>query len=705
MRDEEMSRRKKIGLLALALLLLLLFIMIGPMDAFTHGFFYEETNVGLIPEGDFRGEIDLADGDYELEFSPQEKHMAGFEIYLTNQPEGNTGTLMLTISDRGKPLEEIPVDLSKVKPNSWYKVYLSAHLKKGKTYTLSFSAKECGTIPHLQCVDKDYLPDETWSGADKNILLVYAYANPTFTPQNKVLIFLYFLSFECGICALLSGKRKKQIGIAALGIFLTAVLSWNYIYNSMDNSNGGFGGFQEDSEQLVREPILAERDGVSLRSGNEKGYGLGSYSNLKGRSNGSYLSDDNWSNGYSKTAPSIIVNLNGYSRAVAVPRNYIVFENGDTFQIKEVRDEGGNRIVTLDSDRALNFEKYGSLDDASFLDQEKNPLAQGTFSSYRSLFGFQGKVWRHLAHYFDDFGDYLNLICSIATASVFVVIVFLIAVKYDRLLAGTFYVTFWLSPWIVNFARNLYWVEFTWFIPMAIGLFCAWKIEERSCREASYVAALVAIFGKSLCGYEYISAVMMGMVAFLAVDFIMAVAQKEKGKASLLFRTTVSLGCCALAGFALALIMHASLRGGGDVLEGLKNIYQQDVLRRTSGGDLNELSQAHWPAQNASIWEVICAYFHFGTEVIAGIPGNSFPLLCTVPLIIFAFEYKDKKLDIRLVVMYAFFFLTSISWLALAKDHSYIHRHMNYVLWYFGFVQTCLYIIVRKLIGTFGKKD
>ncbi len=150
-----------------------------------------------------------------------------------------------------------------------------------------------------------------------------------------------------------------------------------------------------------------------------------------------------------------------------------------------------------------------------------------------------------------------------------------------------------------------------------------------------------------------------------------------------------------------AICVHAPLKGNGSIIEGIKIIFEQDVLKRTVGGDLNEFSEAIWTSLNASIWETYCKYFHFGTEVITGIAGNLFPLLCVAPLSIFAYEYKAKRLNVELVAMYIVFFLTSISWFCLAKGHSYIHTHMNYVLWYFGFVQTCLYIIVNKITEAF----
>jgi len=194
---------------------------------------------------------------------------------------------------------------------------------------------------------------------------------------------------------------------------------------------------------------------------------------------------------------------------------------------------------------------------------------------------------------------------------------------------------------------------------------------------------------------------MMGLIAFLLVDCLLAALKKDKKKAELIFRTMFILGTIAIVGFIVAICIHASLRGDGSIVEGMKNIIKEDVLRRTNGGDLNEFSPNYWQSFNASIWETFNKYFHFNTEVIAGIAGNLFPLLCMIPLCVFGYEYKTKTLNIELASMYVVFFLTSISWFCLAKSHSYIHTHMNYVLWYFGFVQICIYVIVNKIIGAF----
>lgn len=618
-RKNKKMNKKHMGMLLTTISMFFFAILIGPMDCFTHGYFCDVAKYDQIPAEGFVGQVSLEKQDFVMEFSPVKSHFVGFQIKLINQLEGNTGELYLTIYDKDdKQVDEITVDISKVASEAWYHTYINADLRQGVRYKLRISARNCETFPCLQIVEPNYLSDENISG---NLLIGYAYAASTFTFQNKVLICLFLVAIWGILCEeiLLTGKCKKLCGYAAVFFLMTAVLSWNYMYNSMNNHNTGFGDFQSDSEKTVVEPIDAVRKGVWFTTDDQMGYGLGTY------------------------------NTNGELRA------------------------------------------------------------------YKSQYGLQGKIFCYLAGCMDENQAIanLNLICSIITAAVFAMIVLLLYQKYNSLMSGCFFVTFWLSPWVVNFARNLYWVEFTWFLPMAIGLLCAWKISKMRWRIFSYCAAFVSVVVKCLCGYEYISTIMLGMISFLLVDLVKAFMNKDKRSFILLFRTTFMVGIAALVGFMTAICIHADLRGSGDVLEGIKTIFEQDVLRRTMGGDLNAFKEELWPSFNASVWETFCRYFKFPradeygvmlpSEIIVGVEGNLFPALCIIPLCLFAFDYKRHKLNVEQPAMYVVFFLASISWFCLAKSHSYVHPHMNYVLWYFGYVQICFYVIVSRMAELFQK--
>ena len=691
--------RKKISIIVSMVFILFFFVLIGPVDMFKHGFYSEKVDVEQIVDGDWTGAVNLEEEGYEMQFSPQKKYFKGFEIWLINQPEGNTGNLtLMIINESGEIVDNIDVDLSKVMAASWYKLYSDANLKVGEEYTLKFVPGNCDTVPYLQEVDEDYMPEETVSG---NVLLAYAYAKPTFNIQEKVLFFIFVLAAESFLSSILMVEKKRKVvqGIA-LGCLMTGVLSWNYMYNSIDEQNTRFNGFQADSEALVTGMIYAEKDGTHLGHG----YGMGRYYNIRGEFisyEQEYLSTGDWVNGYSKEDCAIIISSNAYTREVAVVGNYVKFDNQDVYQIIDSEDNGRSLKIYFDRVAKISSEKNGSLDDVLFLDSNGLPLPKSMLVNYTSQYGLNGKIFRHIARYLDDSHEIatLNLICCILAGIVFSIIVFIIFQKYNSLMAICFFIVFWLSPWVVNFARNLYWVEFTWFIPMLVGLFCAWKIENASCRIISYICTFFAIFIKCLCGYEYISTIMMGLISFLLVDLIKSIVEQEKRKSLLLLKTIVFIGVIALVGFVAAICIHASLRGDGNLIDGIKSIIEQDVLRRTSGADLNELKEDYWASLNASVWETCSKYFHFYTNIITGISGSLFSLLCVGPLCIMGYNFYKKRINIEVISMYVIFFFSSVSWFCLAKGHSYVHTHMNYVLWYFGYVQICIYIVVSSVIS------
>lgn len=681
------------------IVLAFLAVFMGPMDGFRHGRYYEEISTNLISEEDWRDNVSLKE-DYEIEFMPTGNYLNGISV-IYDQPDDNEGTLVMTILDnRGTAIESIPVDLSRVESGTWYKSSFKSALKKGQVYRLRFSTGDCKYYPELRGVDKGYLPDEMISG---DVLIAYSYARSTFNPQERTMIFIVMIAAGLFVSGLMFENRRGLLNSLAMMLFLAVVLSWNYTHNSIDVENDMFAGFQMDSELLVRGVIDDERENGNAGNAGSMGYGLGYFYDLKEDSDSSsrvYHTDEYWDNGYSRTEPAITVNPNKCTPMLAVPGNTIEFSNGEELTITEIGDDNGRLVLRLDHNGILNPLKYGDLDDAVFYDQEHNKLPKGDLALYSSQYGLQGKIFRHLARYMneDDVYDNLYLICSLAAALVFVLICMILARKYNMVMAGCFYFVFWLSPWITCFARNLYWVEFTWFIPMLAGLFCAWKADDTRCRIGAYAAAYISILLKCLCGYEYISTILMGLISFLLVDSVAAVVKKDKERSVFLIKTIVVMGILALMGFMTAILIHARLKGNGDIIFGIKEIIQNDVLRRTGGADMNNFPPVYWESFNASVWETLCKYFKFNTQIITGIKGNLFPILCIVPLCIFIYDYRKHSLDAELPAMYIVFFLSSISWFCLAKGHSYIHTHINFVMWYFGFVQICFYVIVNKLV-------
>ena len=107
---------------------------------------------------------------------------------------------------------------------------------------------------------------------------------------------------------------------------------------------------------------------------------------------------------------------------------------------------------------------------------------------------------------------------------------------------------------------------------------------------------------------------------------------------------------------------------------------------------------------NAGFFETIKRYFLWQTPIITGIPGNIFIVIILVTISNLVYKIIRKKPDAyQELSMFLVLFVATLSWVILAKAHSYSHTHINYVLWYFGFIQMCFYIIIQSLIKSFFK--
>lgn len=724
-------------LAGLGIAILLAFLLaLDVLNCFHHGYYTDARPYENVGESSILGTYSLAEGPYEMSFTPVKEYLIGVVLYLENPEQSGLGTLALEVLDAsGKRVAKGQAQLSDIPSEHAYKLSLESSsmagvLEKGESYTLQISAEGCDAPPSLILVDEGFRMTES---KDDPLLIAFGYGEADFTLQEKALITLLVLG---GMLCLLargmepvdfSGAEKalgkkaglgasafKKMGVMGLCLVMLVLLAWNYSFNSLDGNNDTFDDFQSDSEALVAAGIEAVWKGIA----NPSGTGLIKLTRIDGESGSqtTFPDDEDWNQGYHRTDPAIRLPLSEYTEEYVVPDNSIRFANGEEHTILAVSEADSEWLtVVLDVESPMDAEMLGSLSSAGVLLADGTLAPEEAASGYESQYGLQGKVFQKLSlllkdasvietagmeQALSDCEDVLRLLCALATAGALLLVCALILRKYGRLMAGIFYVVFLLSPWVVNFANNLYWVEFTWFLPMAAGLVCSLRVRQRVWRITGYVLVFITIMVKCLCGYEYISSVMLGAILFLLVDLASAAAERDRDKEKLLVRTIFFMGIAALLGFAAAICLHAPVKSGGSLTEGIRMIIQEDVLRRTYGADLNafeNLPDFEQAGLNASAWATICKYFHFKTEIITGIDGSLFPILCLAPLAMLVWDYRRKRLQTEELALYIVSFLVPVSWFILAKSHSYVHTHMNFVLWYMGYVQICLYVIARHV--------
>ena len=318
--------------------------------------------------------------------------------------------------------------------------------------------------------------------------------------------------------------------------------------------------------------------------------------------------------------------------------------------------------------------------------------------NYAKQFGLQGYIFSFLHNKLNISIMILKGICCLLLAIVLVLLSMKIKEKY-KTIGNFFYLTFLLSPWIIAFAKNLYWVEFTWFIPALLGFYLSTNLEKYKI----YLPFIfLAVLIKCLCGYEYITCIMLLTISPLCIDFFLNNSIKKRKQ---IFKITFIVGITCLLGFIVALLIHSYLVGNGNIFNGLNEIYTNEILKRTL--DLGNYNSDFGRIGNIMI--TLKKYFKWNTNVLLGIPGNMFKPIFAGSFIIVIYNFlKGKKDSKRDIIMYFMFLVTSISWYILGTYHSFIHTHINFVLWYFGFLPMCFYIVFKFIcdyIKQFSKEN
>lgn len=316
-----------------------------------------------------------------------------------------------------------------------------------------------------------------------------------------------------------------------------------------------------------------------------------------------------------------------------------------------------------------------------------NPEARKSlsFAEYKSQTGLQGYIFSflfnklHIPITLLQFGNALLLSGTIMG------IVVLIRKKFNFTACFSTYIVFLLSPWICAFAKNLYWVEFTWFLPVLCSLLLCSKKNPIPFSLLLFLTITI----KCLCGFEYISVIISSAICIVIIDSII---NKESPKNQKLSRLILSITACLL-GFFAALGVQSAILGKGDIIAGFHQFYEATVSKRILGGSSN--SEIFQESLQAPPIFVLISYFNWNTDIITGLPGSLFGVVVCLAFVLSLIGIIISRPNaLQRCAILMLLFIANTSWFILASPHSYIHHHMNYVLWYFGFIQFCIYLII-----------
>lgn len=303
------------------------------------------------------------------------------------------------------------------------------------------------------------------------------------------------------------------------------------------------------------------------------------------------------------------------------------------------------------------------------------PGASSYYEIYASQIGAQGWFFRLLAQKIPSPKKYLLFrgMCIGALDLILLLLCLQIRRRYGNMMAGCYLAVFIGSPWIAKFSANLYWVEFTWFLPALLGLLC---LNYPRKRFLFYPLIYLCIVLRTMCGYEYITTIMVSVISFMCAEWI-ARKEERKNLTGMIF----AAGIACLLGFVTTLTIHGYIAGNGDAASGIRSIVENIAVRVTWGGAWGGSSHV-LPVIAKYVWQKLA--------------GKA--TLCILLLVsgIFILQWRlYGKTDTMTLALFLLNVFGAVSWFALAKGHSFVHPHLNFVLWYMGTIQMAVYIIVK----------
>jgi hypothetical protein len=260
-----------------------------------------------------------------------------------------------------------------------------------------------------------------------------------------------------------------------------------------------------------------------------------------------------------------------------------------------------------------------------------------------------------------------------------------------------------LSQWLIVFGRNLWWSLWAFYLPMlAVMYFLKYKRTPKLDLIRFGVLVSVTVFAKCFFnGYEYITtALVMMTVPFTYYSILDRVDIKQfmKGAVAIITGTSV-----AILVSIVILILQIGL-AEGNAAGGVKHL--ASTFEKRTYGDTSDFNSEFSASLEASTFGVVRNYIN-GSYLKIRPNGDasdspkaesvieirySYLIVSFVVmslLAIFAWtrnkSIEQRQQDIALVAATWFSILAPLSWFIIFKSHSYIHTHVNFVVWQMPF--------------------
>ena len=260
------------------------------------------------------------------------------------------------------------------------------------------------------------------------------------------------------------------------------------------------------------------------------------------------------------------------------------------------------------------------------------------------------------------------------------------------------------SQWLTVFGRNLWWSLWAFYLPLLAVMFFLKLNRTPTKRHFIRFGILVgiAVFAKCFFnGYEYITTTLVMMtVPFIYYSILdhADLRQFIKGAVSIITGT----GAAILVSLVILLLQIGLAEG--NMLSGITHI--TSTLEKRTYGDASDYNSEFSASLDASAIGVVLNYINGPyLDIRPDADGSDSARADTVIeirysylivsfvvmslLAVFAWtrnkSTEQRQRDIAVVITTWFSILAPLSWFIIFKSHSYIHTHVNYIVWQMPF--------------------
>lgn len=352
------------------------------------------------------------------------------------------------------------------------------------------------------------------------------------------------------------------------------------------------------------------------------------------------------------------------------------------------------------------YSKGGSSDSIekkwSFEKYTNSEIPKKTFyDPYKSQIGGQAILYSIFDKIF-NLDNAINLILFRAFNSLLLSILLSLFVvwikrKFGSTVALICFVFILPNYWIFLFGKSTWWCNWVYFLPFIYGLFFFEENRKPNFRKYVFISSVLVFIKFWFTGFEFITTFLIAS----SIPYIYYV-----------FENTISF-------YYKFIVRHFLIVIFPFICTILFQLYQFKLLTGNFKDGIDHLTDAYTRrSSNHYSYEGTYSYLNtlkkFHLDIITQYLGNSFissdilgfkfpfAILIGIGTISSYILYK-KNIERRLVAITWFSIAAPFSWFILFKQHAYIHKHIDFFIWYCPFL-LLLILLISLTLNFFLKK-